>query len=259
MPDHAGRSAIDDAPSTLQSAATTAGTGTELDVKGWANVALQVSGTYTTATTTFQITLDGTNWVSTEGVNTATGVSSASATANGIYLVNCAGAERFRANLTTIVGTSQTVVARGTPFDGSVAGLGAAGETVTANQGAAGATWPVAPQATTTGGTTLFQNISTGVTGVVIVAGVHQLYLLDCSNSDSAAVYVKVYDKATAPTQADTPLLTTLVPAAGGRVIPIAVGSVFTLGIAVRASGAAAVADTTTPTANTCHVSGAYK
>ena len=109
MPDHQGRSAIDDAPTTLQSAATTAATGTVLDVKGWANVAVQISGTYTTASTTFQIPLDGTNWVSTEGVNTATGVSAALATANGIYLVNCAGAEYFRANLTTIVGTSQTI------------------------------------------------------------------------------------------------------------------------------------------------------
>lgn len=115
-------------------------------------------------------------------------------------------------------------------------------------------------QAATSGGATPFRLLNVGTTGQVIKNGAGQLYELDLSSTDTAVVYVKLYDKATAPTSADTPVFVTMVPIGpAGRVIPIAVGGQFTNGISVRVSALQADADNTAPGANTVQVSGFYK
>jgi hypothetical protein len=69
------------------------------------------------------------------------------------------------------------------------------------------------------------------------------------SNGNAAARFLKIYDKATAATQADTPVMTVTVPATSalalsGITIP------FVNGISIRATTGIADADTGAPSAN---------
>lgn len=98
----------------------------------------------------------------------------------------------------------------------------------------------------------VYRNINVGATGAVVKAspGVVSGYYL--SNSGAAAVYVKLYNKATAPTEADTPVLTLMLPAGGAANLPptdSAIGG-FTAGIGVRATTAVADNSTAAPGAN---------
>ncbi len=70
-------------------------------------------------------------------------------------------------------------------------------------------------------------------------------------NSTAAAIYFKVYDKATAPTVGtDTPAFTVQVPANGQAIIPAAIAKPFVNGVAYAITGAVADSDTTAVGAN---------
>lgn len=78
------------------------------------------------------------------------------------------------------------------------------------------------------------------------------------SNVNAAARYVKLYNKATAATQADTPVMTILVPATTTLVLePMELP--FPLGISVRATTGAADNDTGAPSANDIIVNLLYR
>lgn len=100
------------------------------------------------------------------------------------------------------------------------------------------------------GGCADYRNISVGVTGAVAKAAAGRLYGWHLSNAAVAAAYVKVYDKATAPTQADTPVLTLAIPASGVAFATIGPGIAFAAGISIRATTAMADNSTAAPTAN---------
>jgi hypothetical protein len=55
----------------------------------------------TSATITFEATVNGTDWVSIQAANTATGARSATATADGVYTAPVAGLQRVRARIST--------------------------------------------------------------------------------------------------------------------------------------------------------------
>ena len=95
----------------IQSAVSATANGDSIDVMGAGAVALQVSGTYTTATTSFEGTANGTNWVSIQCVDTADGSLDTSTTANGIWTCNAAGLTAVRAPVTWTSGTSVSVYA----------------------------------------------------------------------------------------------------------------------------------------------------
>jgi hypothetical protein len=61
-------------------------------------VGIQITG-ITTATVTFEATIDGTNWVSILAENVTTGVESATTTANGIFRITCIGMVQIRARI----------------------------------------------------------------------------------------------------------------------------------------------------------------
>jgi hypothetical protein len=58
----------------------------------------QVTG-ITTATITWEGTVDGTNWVAIQAVDLGTGTAATTATANGIYRINCTGLVEVRARI----------------------------------------------------------------------------------------------------------------------------------------------------------------
>ena len=89
---------------TFHTAAVLTANGEHVDVKGFQQVMLQIVG-INADTVTFEVTLDGTNWVALRGINLATGVVATTSTVNGIFLVTIAGASLFRARLTRVAGT----------------------------------------------------------------------------------------------------------------------------------------------------------
>ncbi len=108
-------------------------------------------------------------------------------------------------------------------------------------------------------GLTAYRNLDLGVTGQVVKNGAGKLYTLHAVNVAVAARYIKVYNKATAPTAGDTPIFTFAVPASGYFDLTTLQGVAFASGISLRATTAIADADTGAPTANDVTVSAAYK
>lgn len=104
-----------------------------------------------------------------------------------------------------------------------------------------------------------YRNINLGVTGVSITDRPTQVFSMVIANTDSKAVYVKLYDKATAATEADTPVHTYPIPAGWIQPIDWSDPDYYTKGLSIRASGAVADNDTTGPTASTCIVNIHYK
>jgi hypothetical protein len=100
------------------------------------------------------------------------------------------------------------------------------------------------------GGASAYRNIDAGVTGDVVKASPGRLYGWHVSNAAAASAYVKIYDKATAPTEADTPVLTIAVPATGVAFMDLGPGVGFASGISIRATTGAADNDTGAPAAN---------
>lgn len=98
-----------------------------------------------------------------------------------------------------------------------------------------------------------------GDTGVVLKASEGLLVGWYITNSQAAVRYVKVYDKATAPTSADTPVLTILVPASSQADFVLPNGARFTSGISVRAVTEIADAGTTGAAANDLYATFFYK
>lgn len=99
----------------MQTAAVATGAGTALDVTkpgsgGYDTLVAQVVG-ITTATITWQGTLDGTNWASVQATPLATGTAAATATADGLYRINVKGLKKIRANITAW--TSGTITVTG--------------------------------------------------------------------------------------------------------------------------------------------------
>lgn len=99
---------------TLQNAATATGNGTPLAVDAFDQAAFQVTG-ITTATITWEATVDGTNYVAVSVIdlNSATRARATTATANGLYLLDgIGGLVLVRARISAYTSGTITVVAR---------------------------------------------------------------------------------------------------------------------------------------------------
>lgn len=105
----------------------------------------------------------------------------------------------------------------------------------------------------TAGGITQFRRLATADTNLVAVkASAGRVYGYVISNTSAAAKFVKLYNKATAPTLAsDVPVRTIMVPAGGIAAYHVGAGLAgFTAGIAIAATGAIGDTDTTALAAN---------
>ena len=105
---------------TLQSAAVATGNGTALDVKGFSAVCCQILG-ITTATVTFEVTLDDTNWVAIQTVNETDGSVATTAAANGIFIIPTIGKSQFRARISAWTSGTLYVYARAVTISPGVA------------------------------------------------------------------------------------------------------------------------------------------
>jgi hypothetical protein len=74
----------------------------------------------------------------------------------------------------------------------------------------------------------------------VVKASAAVLYSLEVSNTNSAARYVKIYNKATGPTSADTPVFRFAIPGAGGIALAFPHGKLFATGLSFRLTTGAA-------------------
>ena len=89
--------------SAVAAPTTAAGTAivcTQADLGAYLSVTLQIVG-ITTATVTFQATIDGTNWVAILFENLNSGTTGTSATADGLYRATVLGLKYVRANITS--------------------------------------------------------------------------------------------------------------------------------------------------------------
>jgi len=98
---------------TMQSAAAATGSGTAVNVQGYATMCIQLSGTMTSLVVTFEATVDNTNWIAVQAANANTGALSTTATAAGLYVMPCAGFSQMRARVSTWVSGAVTAVGLG--------------------------------------------------------------------------------------------------------------------------------------------------
>jgi hypothetical protein len=113
----------------------------------------------------------------------------------------------------------------------------------------------------TTGGATSFTLVSAATTNATLVKNAAgTLLMLVATNSTASVAFLKLYNKASAPTVGtDVPVLTFMLPANGGITVPIpAVGIAFATGIGFAVTGAATTADTTAVALNQIQINGAY-
>lgn len=118
--------------------------------------------------------------------------------------------------------------------------------TVTANQG--GSPWNQVVVAATSGSGLSTESIvsAASTNGTNFKASAGQLYGWALFNNGASAAYVKLYNKATAPTVGtDTPFMRIMLPAGGGANVLTALGIPFSTGLGFGITAGAADADTT--------------
>jgi len=110
------------------------------------------------------------------------------------------------------------------------------------------------------GGLSTYRNINLGTTGVSVKAAAGQVYGWYLFNNAASARYVRLYDKATAPTVgADTPKMTIAIPPSSAANVSIVGGIAFANGIGIGASTLVADNDSTAPASNDVVVNVFYK
>lgn len=100
------------------------------------------------------------------------------------------------------------------------------------------------------GGCSIYKNLDVQTTGSVIKASPGQVYGYHFHNRNAAIRHLKFYNKATAATSGDTPVLTVSLPANWENDVWMPQGWDFSTGIGIRASTLVADNDNTAPTAN---------
>jgi hypothetical protein len=135
--------------------------------------------------------------------------------------------------------------------------------TVTANQG--GAPWTVSQVPATSGGLSISRTLSVAnTTGTNPKGSAGQVYGFVITNTNAAARFVKLYNKATAPSVgSDTPVMTLAIPGnatgAGMVAAEFTSGIAFGTGIGMGITTGVADADTGAPAANEVVVNLFYK
>jgi hypothetical protein len=95
-----------------------------------------------------------------------------------------------------------------------------------------------------------YRSLSVLATGLVVKAAAGRICGGILANANAAARFLKFYNKATAPDETDTPVLTVRLPIASTIMLSIPNGFVFTTGISIRATTGIADNDTGAPSAN---------
>lgn len=235
----------------------TAGSAVELTLYDCSVLTFQITGTYTGALSV-QVTVNGGTWVTlaaaTSLINAASGAYSATVASatQGIFMVDCSGYAKIRVTgLAAVTGTATVamagnqganMVALDNPLPAGSASIGSvviASGTVTTVSAVSSST-PVTPTASN-----INSAATTNATSIKATAGT--LFNIGASNTGAAAAFIKLYNKATAPTVGtDVPVLTLAVPAGGNVDFDLGpLGHRFSTGIAMAITNLAADSDTT--------------
>lgn len=213
-------------------------------------LALQVMGTWGVQPLSLQGTIDGVNWITFGGaqalVNLLTAIQGANIPAGTQGI--------FQADVASFQGVRLTQLASGMTGTAVVSLAG------TSSNGMTGLDTPVQ----VANGTSY--NLVTAATtnGALIAAGARALVELAISNPTATAAYVKLYNKATAPTVGtDVPVMTIAIPATAAGVGEKAfnftdVGKQFPLGLGIAVTAAAVATDTGVTVAG-IQINGTYK
>lgn len=106
-------------------------------------------------------------------------------------------------------------------------------------------------ESTVTAGLLPYRNIDLDETGQVVKASAGKVYgYYFYNNNAGSARFIKIYNKATAPTAGDTPVLTIPLPAGAAANVITEKGIAFSAGISLRATTGVADADTGAPATN---------
>lgn len=245
----------------------TASSAVEIAMAGRAGVVIQTTGTYTGALS-IQGTVNGTVWVTMsdasllKNVNSGAYAATIASATQGIFILNAPGYVKVRVTgLAAMSGTAtvtinanaapnMTVLASALPAGSAALGSvtvasGTITTVTTANLAASSTITPI--PLTTQGCSTTAHVISTASTNAVNVKnGVGVLCALQVSNINAAIRYLKLYNKASAPTVGtDTPVMTIMLPPSSNQVLTFApFGFRFSTGISYALTTGMAVADT---------------
>ncbi|MGH9062190.1 MAG: hypothetical protein ACRDZY_22175, partial [Acidimicrobiales bacterium] len=111
--------------------------------------------------------------------------------------------------------------------------------------------WLTSPQVASSGGGIPYHNITAATTNFTNTKAVAcQLYDCDLSNTSASTIFVKFYDKATAPTSTDVPKRTIQIPANATVIRAFPNGLKFSTGFGWSATGGVADNDSTAIAAN---------
>ena len=218
---------------------------------GMDTVSVQVTGTFV-ATLVVQVSNDGNNWVTMGGtplINVGGGSNQASITAAGVFQVDVAGFRFVRVScsaftsgtavVSVVASDANGVVSIETPLPAGSNQIGLFGTPNGSNSNQTAAA-------------------TTNATSVKTSAG--SLFEITIDNLAATPRYLKLYNKASAPTVGtDVPILT--IPVLAGDIRQLAFGQIgkrFTTGIAFAITGAAAVSDTTAIVAGETHTNLTY-
>ena len=226
-----------------------AGGTVEGDVSRASNIMAFCTGTFSTVNCTFEGSLEAsgaTNWFGIQAIRsnantieTATGNLSAQPAYGWELSVNALKRVRVRATARTS-GTQSWRFVQGTYATEPIPGAQVS------------ATQPVSGTVTITNPTGTTYNVVTAAStnSAVVKATAGTLYEITISNPTATAAYVKLYNKATAPTVGtDVPVMTIPVPATSATTMPISltfgqVGKRFATGIGIACTAAAVATDT---------------
>lgn len=109
------------------------------------------------------------------------------------------------------------------------------------------------------GGWLPYSNNDLGTTGQVVKSSPGSLYQGSLTNNATSTRYVKFYNKATAPSSADTPVWRIAVPPLSTVPLTLGDGLFFSTAISIRSSTGVADNDNTAPSSNDVVVSLAYE
>lgn len=217
------------------------GTGSvTITLNGQSSIGVDVSGTWT-GLIVFEGSVDGTHWLASTIIPLNLGSPVGAVTANTTAQANTAGLVGFRARGNTVGSGTATINFRGCvsgPPSVMLDNITSTGTALDVNLKTSSI--GVAPIAATSGGATPFHYISAASANQDsqnVKASAGQVYSVNACNLNAAARYLKLYDKATAPTSADTPVHTLMMPGASagaGFVLSVPVGLVFASGIGFR-------------------------
>jgi hypothetical protein len=199
------------------------------------SVCFGITGTWV-GTITFQVSLDGTNWVSLACLNSASvsGVFAVSTTTNTIFAASLAGYQFFRLRFTAYTSGTASAIAEFNR-EGYSQSLPATAPTNTV------------VASTTTAATVLYTVNSAATTNAAsIKASGANLYGLSVMNASATTKYVRLFNLATAPTVGTSvPIMVVAVPATSSKEIEYVPAVRFGTGLAVAITGGAAATDST--------------